>query len=64
MIGYSASDQLIFDLLEKVKHKTKLNVIGRGNAHKIAERVISESFNLEIGTVSELGFTNYVSSII
>ncbi|MCL4363802.1 hypothetical protein M1328_01025 [Patescibacteria group bacterium] len=61
LIGYSANDELIYDLLSKATYGTKLHVIGRQSAKQIAEKIFSKNPNLKEGIINEEGFLNFVS---
>jgi hypothetical protein len=64
LIGYSASDQIIRDMLRYVPYGTKLHVIGRQSSQKILETLLEE-FNMpsrQSDAYTE-GFTKFVSEL-
>jgi len=62
LIGYSASDSIIHDLVRLAPPKTKLHVVGMGSAKKIASHVISQNRNLEEGLISDRGFQDFINN--
>jgi len=64
LIGYSASDQIIREMLHHVPKGTKLHAIGRESAKKILLGLVDEfEGHLAPGDASTEGFTNYVSEM-
>jgi len=64
LIGYSASDQIIRDMLHNAPNGTKLHVVGRESSEKIMQGLIDE-FNGRLikGDIYTEGFTNFVLKI-
>ena len=60
LIGYSANDELIHSLLEKVPNQTPLHVVGKTSAKAISTRVRSMHGNLKEGKVFSDGFMNFI----
>lgn len=62
LIGYSAKDQLIFELLRQAPKGTLLHVIGRESSPAISSTVLGRNPNLAPGNVSLDGFESFVNS--
>lgn len=60
LIGYRASDLLIYQLLEQVPPKTKLHVIGMKTAESISQVVCSRIPKLEKGEINDQGFIKFI----
>lgn len=60
VIGYRANDEVIKDLVVKVKSGTIVNVVSKNNPNKIMERIIKLQPNLQSGTGLNQGFAKYV----
>lgn len=60
LIGYSANDELIHSLLEKVPNQTLLHIVGKALAKDISTRVRSMHFNLKEGKVFSDGLMSFI----
>lgn len=62
LIGYSANDDLIHELLSNSPNKTKLHVVGRLTADSISTNTLSRNQNLIKGEVCEEGFRYFANN--
>jgi len=63
LIGYSANDETINDLLSYCNPETKLHTIGNGSAREISDRVRRKNTVLEKGRIFDNGFEVFVDQI-
>jgi len=64
LIGYSASDQIIRDMLRNAPYGTKLHIVGKDSSEMIM-RELAKDFNgyLQRGDIYREGFTKFVAQL-